>query len=305
MEIPALLGLPTPPDALLVPAALLFGLVMGSFANVLIHRLPDRSEAALEAPDPPLWRSLSQAWRRVAVPRRSGCPRCGSAIQGRDNIPLLSYLLLRGRCRACRAAISLRYPAVELANGSLWAALALIHGASARALVLMLLATVLLVLALIDLELQLLPDALTLPGTALGVAAAGLASAGLFPEWPIGLIAAAGGAGRFGGALPAAAGGYVLFWLVASAWRRLRGVEALGQGDWKMAAMLGAFLGWQKLLLTVFLATLSGSLAGVALMALGRGGGQSPLPLGTFLGLGGLAVLFAGDWLLAWYGGFL
>lgn len=286
-------------QAVPVPVAFLFGLVIGSFANVVIHRLPERSALA-EPPDgdvrhePPLLRSIAAAWRRVRDPGRSRCPACGAPVRAYDNVPIASFLLLRGRCRDCHARISWRYPAVELGNGLLWAGLALGHGVG-RALPLMLFATALLALSLIDLELQILPDALTLPGVAAGLGLAALASGGLLPDWPLPLVAAAA----------AAAGGYAMFWLMAAAWRRLRGVEALGQGDWKMAAMLGAFLGWQPLLLTVFLATLSGSVAGGALILSGRGDRQSKLPLGTFLGFAGIAVLFVGEPLLAWYRGLI
>jgi leader peptidase (prepilin peptidase)/N-methyltransferase len=248
-------------------AALPFGVVFGSFANVLIHRLP-RGESVVHPP--------------------SACPRCGAAIRARDNLPILSWLLLRGRCRRCRAPISVRYPLVELANGLLWLLAAHLSGPTLRAAVLCLLATALLVLALIDLEHQLLPDAITLPGTALGLAASFL------PGSPLSPLEAA----------LSALGGYLLFALVARGWQAWRGVEALGQGDWKMAAMLGAFFGWRGLLLTVFLATLSGSLVGGVLIARRRGGMQSKLPLGSFLGVAGLAVLYGGRELLAWYAGF-
>lgn len=277
------------PDLVLALVAGLFGLVVGSFANVVIHRLPDR--AADPAAEAPLWRSIGRAWTRVRRPRRSQCPRCAAPIRARDNLPVLSFLLLCGRCRDCGAPISWRYPAVEVGNGLLWGGLALSYGPSPAALVVMLLATALLALALIDLELQLLPDAITLPATAFGLGLAALASAGWFASWPLTLFESGA----------AAAGGYLAFWGIAAAWRRLRGVEALGQGDWKMAAMLGAFLGWQKLLLTVFVASLAGSLVGGALILSRRGGSQSRLPLGSFLGLAGIATLFAGDPLLAWY----
>jgi leader peptidase (prepilin peptidase)/N-methyltransferase len=151
----------------------------------------------------------------------------------------------------------------------------------------MVFATALLVLALIDLEHKLLPDVVTLPGVGLGI----LANA---------LLADAPGPAALA-SLGAAAGGYLGFLLVAESYRWLRGVEGLGQGDWKMAAMIGAFLGWQKLLLTVFLAAFSGALVGVTLMAVRRGDGRTELPLGTFLGLAGLAALFVGDPLVAWY----
>jgi len=174
---------------------------------------------------------------------------------------------------------------VEAANGLIYLALALVGGFSAWTFVAMPFATALLVLALIDLDHQLLPDAITLPGIVLGIAVSFLAG------WPVGPWEALG----------AAAGGYVALWLVALAYEKTRGQEGLGQGDWKMAAFLGAFLGWQKMLLVVFLASLGGTAVGVVAVAFNRGGMKSKLPLGTFLGAAGIAVLMGGDRLLTWY----
>lgn len=246
--------------------ALALGLIVGSFANVCIHRLP-RGES-------------------VATPP-SRCPHCDELIRPYDNVPVLSFFLLGGRCRPCRTLIPLRYPVVEAANGLLWLALALLGGPTLQTLVAMLLASALLVLSLIDLDHHLLPDAITLPGIALGLLASFLPGSRVSPV----------------GAAAAAAGGYLGFLAVAKAYEKARGVEGLGQGDWKMTAMLGAFLGWQKMLLTIFLASLAGTLVGVALIALRRRDGKHPLPLGTFLGAAGIAVLFTGDPLLDWYRG--
>jgi leader peptidase (prepilin peptidase)/N-methyltransferase len=248
--------------------ALLLGLVVGSFANVCVHRLP-RQQSVVSPP--------------------SRCPACGALIRARDNVPVLSWLLLRGRCRSCRAPISPRYPAVEAANGLLWLALAALRGPRAQTFVAMALVTALLVLSLIDLEHQLLPDAITLPGVAAGLAASFL------PGSPVRPLAA----------LLAAAGGWLAFAAVAKAYQRVRGVEGLGQGDWKMAAMLGAFLGWQPLLLTVLLASVAGTVVGLAAIALRGRDMRYALPLGTFLGAAGIATVFFGDALIAWYRGVL
>jgi leader peptidase (prepilin peptidase)/N-methyltransferase len=267
-------------------AALLFGLVVGSFANVCIHRLPTDYE-----PAPGRFGWLRDMWRqaRSLVHPPSHCPRCGRPIRPWDNVPLVSWLLLRGRCRACGERISPRYPAVEAASGALWLGLALLHGPQLSTLVEMLLATALLVLVLIDLEHQLLPDVVTIPGTLVGVGVAFL------PGSPVSPLEAAA----------SAAAGYLLFAFLAWIWRRYRGIEALGQGDWKMAAMLGAFLGWQRLLLTLVIASAAGSLAGLAIVVLGRGGWQSRLPLGSFLGAAAILVLFLAGRVLGWYGGVL
>lgn len=246
--------------------ALALGLIVGSFANVLIHRLP-----------------LGQS----VVSPRSRCPACGRPIAAIENVPVVSWLALRGRCRGCRAPISVRYPLVEAVHGAGYFALAWWLGVQPRTAVLMGLLTALVVLALIDLDHHLLPDAITLPGTAVGLLAS------LLPGGPSPLESAL-----------SAAGGYLAFAAVALAYRKTRGVEGLGRGDWKMAAMLGAFLGWQGLLLTVFLAALSGTLVGLALMARGRHA-RHELPLGTFLAAAGIVTLFVGQPIVSWYGNLL
>ncbi|MET0553907.1 MAG: prepilin peptidase [Vicinamibacteria bacterium] len=247
--------------------ALVFGLVVGSFANVCIHRLP---------------LGLS------VVSPGSRCPHCGHAITALENIPVLSWLALLGRCRGCRAPISPRYPLVEAVNGAGWAAVAAWFGPSLHTLLLMAFFTALLVLALVDLDHHILPDVITLPGIAVGLLAS------LLPGAPTPLDAAL-----------SAAAGYVGFWAVATLYRRTRGVEGLGQGDWKMVAMLGAFLGWQPMLLTVFFAALAGTIVGVVLMLVQGRSGRYALPLGTFLAAGGMATLFVGAPLIAWYRGLL
>ncbi len=248
--------------------AFLLGLVVGSFANVCIHRLP-RGESVVRPP--------------------SRCPGCGALIKAYDNVPVLGWLLLGGRCRACRAPISWRYPAVEAANGLLWLALALAHGPRLRTLVEMILVTALLVLSLIDYDHQILPDVITLPGILVGLAASFL------PGSPVAPLTA----------LVAAGLGWLAFAAVAKAYEKTRGVEGLGQGDWKLAAMLGAFLGWQSMLLTVLLASLAGTIVGLGAIALRGRDMRYALPLGTFLGAAGVLVVFAGDAIVGWYRGLL
>jgi leader peptidase (prepilin peptidase) / N-methyltransferase len=258
------------PGALWPLAALAIGLVIGSFANVCIHRVP-----------------LGES---VVAPR-SRCPSCRAPIAAGDNVPILSYLVLGGRCRHCGARISGRYPAVELANGLLYLGVALRDGPSPRAAVDMALVTALLVLSLIDLDHQILPNVITRPGIALGIAVSVVAWRLGWPAYPSPLESIA-----------SAAGGYLAFGAVALAYRRTRGVEGLGQGDWKLAAMLGAFLGWERMLLTILLASILGTIAGVALIVTRGRSSQHPLPLGTFLGLTGIVVLFIGQPLVEWYG---
>jgi len=246
--------------------ALVVGLIVGSFANVCIYRLP-RGGSVVTPP--------------------SRCPACGARVAAYDNVPVLSFLLLGGRCRACRAPISWRYPTVEAANGLLWLGLAARRGPELQTLVGAVLVSALLVLSLIDLEHQILPDVITLPGVALGLAASFL------PGSPLTPLASA----------LAAAGGWLAFAAVAKAYQKARGVEGLGQGDWKLAALLGAFLGWQKMLLTVLLASLAGTVVGLLAIALRGRDLRYALPLGTFLGAAGVLVVFLGDALLGWYRG--
>ncbi len=246
--------------------ACLLGLVVGSFANVCVHRLP-RGESIVSPP--------------------SRCPACGARIEARDNLPVFGWLLLRGRCRACRAPISWRYPAVEAANGLLWLALAALHGPRPRTFVEMGLVSALMVLSLIDLDHQILPDVITLPGVVLGIAASFLPGSPLPPLQ----------------AVVAALAGWLAFAAVAKAYEKTRGVEGLGQGDWKLAALLGAFLGWQKMLLTVLLASMAGTVVGLLAIALRGRDLRYALPLGTFLGAAGTLVVFVGDFVLGWYRG--
>jgi leader peptidase (prepilin peptidase)/N-methyltransferase len=245
--------------------AFLLGLVVGSFANVCIHRLP-----------------LGES----VVRPRSRCPSCRAPILTRDNVPLLGWLLLRGRCRSCGVPISVRYPAVELANAVLWLLVAHVHGPSFRAVLLAVLASALLVLALIDYDHRILPDRITKPGILIGL----LASLPAGPPEPLSSVVAA-----VAGYLGCAAMYYLWLWV--------RKQEALGRGDWKMIAMLGAFFGWDGMLLSVFLATLAGSVVGLSLIQLRRIDRGAQVPLGTFLAAGGVVTLLTGDGLLAWYRG--
>ncbi len=248
-----------PPWFVLAVAAA-YGLVLGSFLNVVIYRLP---------------RGMS------LVRPRSHCPSCGAPVRWYDNVPVLSFILLGGRCRACRARISPRYPLVELAGGGLAAGVVARFGLTPAGAEAMLLVMLLLPLALIDLEHHLLPDVLTLPGIVLGVAA----SAGGWLVAPadalIGVLA--------GAALPYA---------VIVAYRRLRGAEGMGLGDVKLLAMVGAFLGWRGMLVTLGVGSTAGALVGLTLIATGRGRRDTELPFGTFLAAAAVVVLFAGPALL-------
>jgi leader peptidase (prepilin peptidase)/N-methyltransferase len=254
------------------------GLIVGSFANVCIHRIP-RDEPIGSPP--------------------SRCPGCGSPIRPWDNIPVMSYILLRGRCRTCGTRISARYPLVEAANALAYWGVAVAYGPSLAAAIAMALVTALLVLSLIDLDHRILPDVITRPAIVVGIAAS-------FAIHRTGLENGAREAGLIGGTFwweaPAAAvAGYAAFALIAWAGRQYYGQEALGRGDWKLAAMLGAFLGFKGLLLTVFIGSLLGAMIGLSLVALRKASRTTPIPFGTFLGLAGIAVVLAGAPIWRWY----
>jgi leader peptidase (prepilin peptidase)/N-methyltransferase len=250
-----------------VAAALgMLGLCIGSFLNVCIYRMP-RSES-------------------ISFPG-SRCTSCGTAIRWYDNVPVVSYLALGGKCRACRAHVSSRYVFVELLTGAIFAAHAWFFEPGVLLAARLALAAILIALFFIDLEHQLLPDALTLPGIAVGIVAS------LFA--PPGVVASLAGA-----ALGAA---ILLFirWL----WKRATGVDGMGLGDVKMLAMIGAFLGWQEVWLVLFVSSLAGAIAGITIATVGRGSMKSKLPFGTFLAVAALFASFWGDRLIAWYVGLI
>jgi len=251
------------PEALLVLWSGLVGLVVGSYLNVLVHRLP---------------RGLS------TVTPRSRCPACGAAIRAHDNLPVLSWLLLRGRCRDCRAPIPARYPLVEAAAGLLFAASVARFGFGVEGLAAAVLGALLIALAAIDRDHLLLPDKLTLPGIAAGLA--------------LQIAAPSGSLAR--GVAGALVGGGLLLAL-AGAWELVRGVEGMGLGDVKMLAMIGAFLGIGGVLVTLVVGTFAGSLAGIAMILRGRGSLASQLPFGVFLAAGGAVALFAAGPLVGAY----
>jgi leader peptidase (prepilin peptidase)/N-methyltransferase len=253
-------------DALpLLLAAGLFGLVVGSFLNVCIHRIP----RGLSVVHPP-----------------SRCGACGRTLRWYHNIPVVSWLVLRGRCGFCGARVSVQYPIVELVTAVAFVLVAWLTPVGPLLAARLLLACLLIVLFGIDLEHQLLPNVLTLPGIVAGFL---FALAGP-PGWRDSLIGIALGGG--------------LLYAVAAGYYAVRKEEGLGMGDVKMLAMIGAFLGWQAVLLTVVLASFSGAVIGVALIASQKGSMKYALPFGTFLALGAGVAMLAGEGIITWYLGF-
>lgn len=276
--------------ALLACAAALLGLVVGSFLNVVILRLPLMMErtwrqdcADLSGEASPRTKA-EEAPFNLAVPR-SRCPHCGQPITARDNVPVLSYLLLRGRCRRCQSAISLRYPAVELLTALLTAVTLLHFGFNEQGAAAVLLTWALIALAFIDFDTQLLPDSLTLPLIWLGLL---LSLLGLFAATPQ-------------DAIIGAAAGYLSLWLIYHLFRLLTGKEGMGYGDFKLFAVFGAWLGWQSLPLIILLSSLVGALIGIGLILLRGRDRNIPIPFGPYLAIAGWIALLWGNQIIAWY----
>jgi leader peptidase (prepilin peptidase)/N-methyltransferase len=285
------------PDPNLIPLSFLYvvvgivGAIIGSFLNVVIHRLPREESIVLPS---------------------SRCPACGAAIAFYDNVPILSYLLLFGRCRSCKAHISPRYPAVEALTAALWLLVFWRLGLTWALPFDLVFVTAITALVFIDAEHMILPNAITYPGIAFALIAR-LAIPYLMgqphfddlpmlmngmlagmPLWAASLVGALIGALIGGGSL----------WLMGWTWEKLRGIEAMGLGDVKMMFMVGAYLGWRLTILTIFLGVLSGSLIGIALMMRqGKRNMQMLLPFGVFLGIGAIAALLIGSQIVEWYAG--
>jgi len=250
------------PPAVAIAFAAAFGAVVGSFLNVLIYRLP--------------------LGRSVVWPS-SACPHCGRELQWYENIPVVSFLALRARCRTCRAPISFRYPFVEALTAAMFAAGWWYYGPGVLLASRLAFGCALIALFAIDLEHHLLPNAITLPGIVAGFGFS------LFtePGWPASLIGIVAGGATLA----------LMFYL----WLVVRKQEGLGFGDVKMLAMIGGFLGWKMMLVSLMLASLGGSAIGLVLIVTGRGTLQSALPYGCFLALGAAAAATVGPAALAWY----
>jgi leader peptidase (prepilin peptidase) / N-methyltransferase len=264
----------------------LFGLILGSFLNVCIHRIPRRE---------------SVAWPG------SHCPSCGVPIRAYDNIPLVSYLLLRGRCRSCKTRISLRYPLVELSTGIAFYACASVWEFEPPTFVNSLFIGLIIVLALIDYDHQILPNVFTLPGTLIGILLSPFQAPALYREGVARAVAVSLSPERpeimlpWVGSLLGAIVGAAFILLTGFLYQIARKRQGLGMGDVKMMAMVGAFLGWRLALLTIFAGSLSGSLVGIFLIRFRGESLQTKLSFGTFLGCGAVIALFFGLPFIHWY----
>ena len=252
-------------DFVLCFFSVLFGLCLGSFANVCVYRIP---------------------LNKSIVHPASSCPHCGVKIRFFDNIPVFSYLLLMGRCRQCQASISMRYPLVEILMAFLSLALFIRFGFQLQYLQFMVFAGTLVILSFIDFDHKILPDVLTLPGIAVG--------------WLVSFLP--GGISWADSLIGLAAGGGSLY-LVATVYERITGREGLGGGDIKLLAMIGAWMGWQSLPLIVLMSSLSGAVIGSVFILSGGKGARTQIPFGPFLSLGALSYLFFGRQISLWYFG--
>jgi len=243
----------------------MIGLCVGSFLNVCAYRLP-----------------LDES----IVSPRSRCTSCGRTLTWFDNLPVLSWVALRGRCRTCKQPVSWMYPAVEIVTALIFVIIYLTYGPTLLSLARAVFASALIVLFVTDLQHKILPNVITLPGIVVGF----VCSLFLPPGWVSSLIGLVVG------------GGFLL--AIAEAYYRVRGQEGLGMGDVKLLAMIGAFLGWKLVLLTLVFASFTGSLAGGVLIASGRGNMKYALPFGTFLAVGALLAATWGEPIADWYFGF-
>lgn len=265
----------------------IFSLMIGSFLNVVIHRLPIMLEREWQAEYrsyfPPDEEQAAEPRYNLMVPR-SACPHCGHAITALENIPLLSWLWLKGRCGECQAPISARYPLVELLTALLSVAVAMMISPGWGTLAALLLTWVLVALTFIDLDKMLLPDQLTLP----------LLWGGL-------LFNLIGGFAPLADAVIGAMAGYLVLWSLYWAFKLLTGKEGMGYGDFKLLAALGAWLGWQALPIMLLLSSLVGAIIGISLIALRKHHQGNPIPFGPYLAIAGWIALLWGDTITRWY----
>lgn len=242
----------------------IFGMCIGSFINVCIYRVPTS--------------------KSIIDPLRSICPNCGSIIRFYDNIPVLSYLLLKGRCRNCDKSISFRYPLVEIISGVFALCIFLKFGPTLEALVYFAFITALVVITFIDIDHQIIPDLITIPGIPVCFLASFALPSITYKESLLGLIAG---------------GGSLL--LVGWIYYLIKKAEGMGGGDIKLMAMIGAMVGWKGVLFTIFVSSLVGTLVGITIMLRTKKGMKIAVPFGPFLSIGAITYIFFGPGLIFWY----
>jgi leader peptidase (prepilin peptidase)/N-methyltransferase len=276
------------PTEFIVGCAVL-GLLVGSFLNVVIHRLPKMLEQEWHASCAEMRGEPAPHDDRITLSRpRSRCPHCGHQITAIENVPVVSYLMLKGRCSHCKARIGMRYPAIEILSATLSGFAAFHFGAGWIAIASLVFIWTLLALTFIDLDTQLLPDALTLP----------LLWAGLLVNLGATHV-------DLRSAVVGAAAGYLTLWSVYWLFKLATGKEGMGFGDFKLLAAIGAWLGWQQLPLTILLSSVVGAIIGLGLIAIAKRGREIPMPFGPYLAIAGMIALFWGKDLTRTYLGLL
>ncbi|MBN3764829.1 prepilin peptidase [Burkholderia sp. Ac-20365] len=267
-----------------------FGLVIGSFLNVVVHRLPIMLERAWRAE---VSDATGHAFDEDGLPERynlwlprSACPHCGHVLRAWENVPVFSYLVLRGRCSQCKGRVSFRYPLLELSSAALALGALVTFGATGTALAAFGLCATLLAMSAIDIDTHLLPDSMTLP----------LLWAGLIVNFNMVFA-------NLHDAVIGAIAGYLALWCVHWLFKLVRGVEGMGYGDFKLLAALGAWLGWAALPQIILIAAVTGAVVGLVATWIGRMRFEEPLPFGPFLAAGGAVTLFLGTPLYAALGG--
>jgi leader peptidase (prepilin peptidase)/N-methyltransferase len=289
---------------LMIGVAVVFGCFIGSFLNVVIHRLPlmmerewkQQCEELMAQPPPPQPSPAQPQGREKEKPYnlvvpRSACPSCGALIRAHQNIPVLSYLWLRGQCGSCKAKISIRYPIIELLTGILTAAVVWRFGLTWETVGALILTWSLVALSAIDIDTQLLPDSITLPLLWLGL---------LFSLTWVGETQLAIPASMRGSIIGATAG-YLSLWSVYKIFKLLTGKEGMGYGDFKLFAAFGAWFGWQMLPLIILLSAFTGAAIGIALILLRRQGREVPIPFGPYLAAAGWIALMWGPQIVERY----
>lgn len=268
----------------------IFGLMVGSFLNVVIHRLPKMMEQEwlrncqeLQNPETAAASQETGPKYNLVVPR-SACPNCSHKITALENIPIISYLFLRGKCSGCKTPISSRYPLIEAITGILAGVIAWKFGVSSFAVAALIFTFALIALTFIDFDAQLLPDDITLPLLWLGL-----------------LFNIGGGFTDLQSAVIGAMAGYLALWSIYWLFKIITGKEGMGYGDFKLLAAIGAWFGWQLLPAVILLSSAVGSIIGIALMILAKRGREIPIPFGPYLALGGIAALFWGPQLARLY----
>jgi leader peptidase (prepilin peptidase)/N-methyltransferase len=266
-------------STLFITVSVIFGLMVGSFLNVVIYRLPKIMEQEwhnncleLQGKDIPAQQQFT-----LSKPR-SSCPHCGHKIKAIENVPVISYLLLRGRCSACKTPISIRYPLVEALTGALIGLTSWQFGYTSATLFAWVFVFALIALTFIDFDTQLLPDDITLPLLWLGL-----------------LFNLHAGFTDLESAVIGAMAGYLMLWSVFWLFKLIRGKEGMGYGDFKLLAAIGAWFGWKLLPAVILLSSTLGAIIGIALIVLTKRSKEVPIPFGPFLAIGGIAALFFGQ----------